>query len=65
MGNLYQQQALGRKVDFAVPRMWYGNVQAEHTPTLMTKREEKRGERCLSLAQAGFSSYLCRLCTTC
>jgi hypothetical protein len=42
-----------------VPRLLYGKVQAEHASTLMTKREEKEGERCLSLAQAGLSNYLC------
>jgi hypothetical protein len=35
------------------------------TSILMTKREEKEEKRCVSLALAGLSSYLCRLCTLC
>jgi hypothetical protein len=37
-------------------------VQAEHTATLMTKREEKKGKRCLSFTQLDcLVTY--RLCT--
>ena len=52
MGKLWQQQqqALGRKVDFAVPQIWYGKVPAEITPTSTSKREEEKEKGSLLLA---------------
>jgi hypothetical protein len=60
-----QQPPLGEEGDFAVHTSVYGKVQAEPDVT-SNDQEKRRGmKRALSLAQAGLSSYLCRLCTPC
>ena len=47
-----QQQALGRKMDSAVPRLWYDKIQAGLMPTSARKREEEKGGLC-SLPELG------------
>jgi hypothetical protein len=59
-----QQPALGEEGDFAVHASVYGKVQAEPNVN-PNDQERRRRERCLFLARAGPSSYLCRLCTMC
>jgi hypothetical protein len=49
-------------MDFAVPRIWYGKVPAELTPTSTSEREEEE-KGSLLLARAELSSYLYRLRT--
>jgi hypothetical protein len=53
-----------RKVDFAVPHLWYGEVQAWLTSPPENKGK-KRGGEMLVLARPGLPSYLCRLPTLC
>jgi hypothetical protein len=40
-------------MDLAVPQIWYGKVQAELTPTLITTREEKEGKCQSTCGQTG------------
>jgi hypothetical protein len=53
------------RVDFAVPRLWYSEVEAELTPTLENKEKRRGRKDACCFPRAGVSSYLCRLCTMC
>ena len=53
------------RMDLTVLHLWYGKVQAGLTPTSTSKTEEEEEKGWFSLARAGLSSYLCRLCTMC
>src|SRR5271170_7555244 len=60
-----QQPALGEEGDFAVHANVYGKVQTEPNVNPNDQERGRGRERCLSLALAGLSSYLCRLCPMC
>jgi hypothetical protein len=66
-GGQHQQQepALGEEGDFAVDAGVYGKVQAEPNVKPNDQGRRKGRERCLLLALAGLSGYLCRVCPMC
>src|SRR5271168_3258985 len=64
-GQQQQQPDLGEEGDFAVHASVYGKVQAEPNVNPNDQERGKGRERCLLLALAGLSSYLCRLRTLC
>jgi hypothetical protein len=64
-GQQQRRPALGEKGDFAVHPSVYGKVWVEPNVSRNDQERRKGGERCLLVARAGLSSYLCRLCTLC
>jgi hypothetical protein len=51
--------------DFAIHAGVHGKVQVEPDVTPNDQERRRGRERCVPLARAGLSSYLCRLCTMC
>jgi hypothetical protein len=64
-GQQQRRGALGEEGDFAVHGNVYGKVQVGPSADPNDQEGGKGRQRCLLLAQAGLSSYLCMLCTMC